>query len=82
MRVKILQPILAETASQIVNKASEFPETILIKKDHWEVDAKSLLGLLAIALKPNQEIELEVHNSNESEEAIEALLSTGLFQKV
>lgn len=82
MRVKILQPILAETASQIVNKASEFPETILIKKDHWEVDAKSLLGLLAIALKPNQEIELEVHNSNQPEEAIEALLSTGLFQKV
>ncbi|MCL7748278.1 HPr family phosphocarrier protein [Halalkalibacter alkaliphilus] len=81
MRVKVLQPIVAETASQIVNKASEFPETILIKKDHWEIDAKSLLGLLAISLQPNQEIELEVHDSSQTE-GIDALLSTGFFKKI
>ncbi|WP_332629454.1 HPr family phosphocarrier protein [Halalkalibacter flavus] len=81
MRVKVLQPIVAETASQIVNKASEFPETILIKKDHWEIDAKSLLGLLAISLQPNQEIELKVHDSSKTE-GIEALLSTGFFKKI
>jgi phosphocarrier protein len=81
MRVKVLQPIVAETASQIVNKASEFPETILIKKDHWEIDAKSLLGLLAISLQPNQEIELKVQDSSKTE-GIEALLSTGFFKKI
>ncbi|MDT8859750.1 HPr family phosphocarrier protein [Alkalihalobacillus sp. MEB130] len=81
MRVKVLQPIYAKTASQLVNKASQYPETILIKKDHWEIDAKSLLGLIAISLQPDQEIELTVCDST-STDGLNALLSTGLFEKV
>ncbi|GAE25510.1 hypothetical protein JCM9140_1508 [Halalkalibacter wakoensis JCM 9140] len=81
MRVKVLEPIYAESASVLVNKASEFSETILIKKGHWEIDAKSLLGLIAISLKPNQEIELTVSDSH-STAGIEALLSTGYFEKI
>lgn len=80
MRVKVLKPIFGEEASRLVNKASEFPETILIKKDHWVIDAKSLLGLLAISLQPNQEVEIEVRD-NQNQEAIESLLTIGLFEK-
>ncbi|GAE34862.1 HPr family phosphocarrier protein [Halalkalibacter akibai] len=80
MKVKVLKPIFGEAASQLVNKASEFPETILIKKDHWVIDAKSLLGLLAVSLQPDQVIELEVQGSDDSA-VVEAFLSLGLFEK-
>ncbi|WP_332692569.1 HPr family phosphocarrier protein [Halalkalibacter lacteus] len=81
MNVKVLKPIFAESASALVNTASEFPETILIKKDHWVIDAKSLLGLLAISLQPDQEVEIDIQNGSNNE-AVEALLSLGLFEKV
>ncbi|MFC0560314.1 HPr family phosphocarrier protein [Halalkalibacter alkalisediminis] len=81
MRVKVLQPIFGEAASRLVNKASEYPETILIRKAHWVVDAKSLLGLLAISLQPEQEIEFEVRGSK-SQEGVESIVNLGLFEKV
>jgi phosphocarrier protein len=81
MKVKVLQPIFGEAASQLVHKASEYPETILIKKDHWIIDAKSLLGLIAISLQPNQVIDFEVQDSDNLE-GVEALLDIGLFEKV
>ncbi|MFC0472446.1 HPr family phosphocarrier protein [Halalkalibacter kiskunsagensis] len=80
MKVKVLTPIFAESASRLVNKASEYPETILLKKDHWVIDAKSLLGLLAISLQPGQEVEIEIQNGNNTE-VIEALLNLELFEK-
>jgi phosphocarrier protein len=79
MNVKVLKPIFAESASALVNTASEFSETVLIKKDHWVIDAKSLLGLLAISLQPGQEVEIDTQNSSQVEDA---LLSLGLFEKV
>ncbi|MFC0562296.1 HPr family phosphocarrier protein [Halalkalibacter alkalisediminis] len=81
MRVRVLKPIFGDDASRLVNKASEYPETILIRKDHWVIDAKSLLGLLAISLQPNQEVEFEVRDS-QSQEGLESLLTIGLFEKI
>lgn len=81
MRVKVLKPIFGETATKLVNTASTYPETILIKKDHWVIDAKSLLGLLAISLQPEHEVELEVRDS-ENTEPLEALLEIGIFEKL
>ncbi|WP_096153542.1 MULTISPECIES: HPr family phosphocarrier protein [Bacillus] len=78
MVVTVLKPIFAESASSVVNTTSAYPGTILFKKEHWVVDAKSLLGLLALALQPGQEVEI---SSDEGEEVLEALLGLGLFEK-
>lgn len=78
MKVSVLKPVFAETASQLVNTAGGFPETILLKKEHWVVDAKSLLGVLAIGLQPGDELEI---TGLESEDAEHAILNLGLFEK-
>lgn len=78
MIVKVTKPVFAELASQLVNKTNEFPGTILLKKEHWVVDAKSLLGILALSLQPGQEVELV---SEENPEAIDAILALDFFEK-
>ncbi len=80
MKVKVLRPIFAESASKLVNAVSKYEETVLIKKDHWVVDAKSLLGILAIALQPDQEIEISV--STQNEQVVNELVELGLVAKV
>jgi phosphocarrier protein HPr len=79
MKVKVLKPVFAESASLVVNKASQFEETILFKKEHWVVDAKSLLGVLALSLQPDQTVEIIVQDTD-NEEVYAALLNTGLFE--
>ena len=81
MKVKVLKPVFAETASQLVNTASRFPEMILLKKEHWVVDAKSLLGVLALSLQPGQSLEVNVENGTQTN-IKEAFLSLGLFEEV
>lgn len=80
MEVKIIQPIFAESASQLVNTASLYPDTILLKKDHWAVDAKSLLGVIALSLQPGDVIQINLPDGDKSD-VHEALLHTGLFEK-
>lgn len=80
MKLKVLKPIFAETASHLVNTASRFEETILLKKEHWVVDAKSLLGVLALSLQPGQTLELDSKGGNSSD-VIAAFLSLGLFDE-
>ncbi|TCT25655.1 phosphocarrier protein [Melghiribacillus thermohalophilus] len=79
MTFKVVKPVFADHASQFVNTMGQFTETILIKKDHWVVDAKSLLGLLAVGLKPGDQVEFEI--SPDSSEVKEAILQTGLFEE-
>jgi phosphocarrier protein HPr len=81
MKVKVLKPVFAESASLVVNKASQFEETILFKKEHWVVDAKSLLGVLALSLQPDQTVEIIVKDTN-NEEVYAALLNIGLFENL
>ncbi|WP_078545912.1 HPr family phosphocarrier protein [Litchfieldia alkalitelluris] len=78
MVVNVLKPIFAEAASKLVNTTSQFPGTVLIKKEHWVVDAKSLLGVLALSLQPGQEVEL---TSDAGEEVFQALLDLNIFEK-
>ncbi|QOY36270.1 HPr family phosphocarrier protein [Anaerobacillus isosaccharinicus] len=79
MKVKVLTPIFAEAASKLVNATSKHPNTILIKKDHWVVDAKSLLGVLAIALQPGQIIEFSMET--EDKELLAELKQLELFEE-
>ena len=78
MHVTVQKPIFAEAASKLVNTANQYPGTVLLMKEHWVVDAKSLLGVLALSLQPGQEVEI---TSDEGEEVIGALLELGLFEK-
>ncbi|MFA9557137.1 HPr family phosphocarrier protein [Evansella sp. AB-rgal1] len=80
MNLTVLKPIFAESASKFVNTASKYPATILIKKDHWVIDAKSLLGVLALSLQPDQVVEISF--DGEVEEAfINDLVELGLFKR-
>jgi phosphocarrier protein HPr len=78
MKLKVIEPIFAEAANQLVNNTNQFESKILLKKDHWVIDAKSLLGILALSLQPGQEVEIET----EDDKVIESLLELGLFEKI
>ncbi|QFT89585.1 PTS HPr component phosphorylation site [Bacillus sp. THAF10] len=78
MVLTVLKPIFAESASNLVNTISSYSGTVLFKKEHWVVDAKSLLGVLALALQPGQVVEV---TSDDGEEVFEAILALGYFEK-
>lgn len=80
MLLKVKKPIFAESASFFVNKASQYEGKVLIKKDHWIIDAKSLLGILALSLQPGQQIELDFEGETD-EKFIADLIEAGLFDK-
>ena len=80
MKVKVLKPIFADSASQLVNTVGNHKETVLLKKGHWVVDAKSILGVLALSLQPGQEVEVTLSNG-ENQKLMDDLLATGLFEK-
>lgn len=81
MKVKVLKPVFADVANQLVHSAGKFQETILIKKDHWVVDAKSMLGVLAISLQPGQEVEISVP-VGDTDQITSELIATGIFEKL
>ncbi|WP_026689137.1 HPr family phosphocarrier protein [Alteribacter aurantiacus] len=80
MKLVVNKPIFAESASTLVNHASQFSSTILVKKDHWVVDAKSLLGVLALSLQPGQVVEFDVQGDDEKA-FIDELVATEYFSK-
>ncbi|MDG5786490.1 HPr family phosphocarrier protein [Evansella sp. AB-P1] len=80
MKLTVQKPIFADAASKFVNTASKYSSTILLKKDHWVIDAKSLLGVLALSLQPGQEVEFTFDGEVE-EGFINDLVESGLFQK-
>ncbi|MCD8511127.1 MAG: HPr family phosphocarrier protein [Bacillus sp. (in: Bacteria)] len=79
MILTVQKPIFAESASKLVNSAGNYSSTILIKKDHWVVDAKSLLGVLALALQPGEQV--EINAEGDAEEFITEIVNSGLFSK-
>lgn len=81
MELKVVKPIFAETASIFVNRMSAYEGTVLVKKDHWVVDAKSLLGVLALSLQPGDEITLDF-SAGEDQEAVKFFEDKGLFKKI
>lgn len=80
MNLTVKKPIFAESASFVVNRASQISGKVLIKKEHWVIDAKSLLGLLALSLQPGQEVELEFEDDPD-EQFVQELKEAGLFEK-
>ncbi|SDY49545.1 phosphocarrier protein [Evansella caseinilytica] len=80
MKLTVQKPIFAESASKFVNTASKYSATIVLKKDHWVVDAKSLLGVLALSLQPGQEVEISIDGEG-GEAFADEVVALGLFTK-
>ena len=80
MKLTAARPLFGETASLFVNEAAKYEERILVKKEHWVVDGKSLLGLLALALQPGDEVELEAEGQDLNPQFVETLKKEGLFK--
>jgi phosphotransferase system HPr (HPr) family protein len=59
----VKKPIFAQAACLLVNTASLFSEDIFLSKDHQTVDAKSLLGVLSLALERGQCVSLMASHS-------------------
>ena len=78
MQLTVNAPIFGDNASNITEVAGKYPGKVLIKKDHWVVDAKSLLGLLALALQPGNTVEVELEGDVDKK-VLDELVETGLF---
>lgn len=62
----------ARPASLFIQKANSFQSTIKITKGEKVVDAKSLLGLMSLAVKQNEQITLQAEGED-AKEAVESL---------
>ncbi len=57
----------ARPATQFVNTAKQFASTIEIIKGEKKADGKSILGVMAMAVKHNETIELVANGPDEQE---------------
>ncbi|MGN1206026.1 MAG: HPr family phosphocarrier protein [Eubacterium sp.] len=56
----------ARLIAMLVQLASQFKSKINIKKDDKMVNAKSIMGMMAIGLTPGQSIEVNIEGEDES----------------
>ena len=66
-------------ASMIVRKAAEFEADFLIRKDGYEINGKSIIGVMTLAAEQGAHLELVFDGSDEeaAAQAMEALFETG-----
>lgn len=57
----------ARIATEFVQKASSFNSRINIMKNGKSVAGKSIMGVMALAIKKGEQITLSVHGSDEQE---------------
>ncbi len=69
----------ARAAAQLVHTASRFPCRIAIVDGDDEINAKSILGLLALGLEPGREVSVRCDGDGEAEamKALELLFADG-----
>lgn len=63
----------ARAAAKFVNQASLFESTIMLKREHREVNGKSIMGVMMLAAAKGSEIELLIDGSDEKQ-AMQSLL--------
>ncbi|WP_062050121.1 HPr family phosphocarrier protein [Bacillus sp. JCM 19034] len=63
----------ARPAALFVQEANRFSSDVFIIKDTKKVSAKSIMGLMSLAISPETELTLHVDGQDE-EEALEALV--------
>ena len=67
----------ARAAMKLVNLASRYQSNIFIYYQHREVDAKSIMNVMVLAVPCGSTIELTIsgHDENEAMQAIEKLIA-------
>lgn len=63
----------ARPAAQFVQEANRFSSDIFLEKDGKRVNAKSIMGLMSVAVGPGEDITLQAKGSDE-ENALESLV--------
>lgn len=74
VEVKLKTGLQARPAALFVQEANRFSSEVFVEKDGKKVNAKSIMGLMSLAVSTGAVITLIVNGSDE-EEAIEALAS-------
>ena len=72
MSVENTSAIGAKMAQEIVQKASEYEADMTLRYENKEVDLKSILGIMSLAVLEGAKIEIEAKGPD-ANEAIEAL---------
>ena len=71
-------------ASMIVREAARFDADFYIKKDGYEINGKSIIGVMTLAAEQGATLELQFEGSDEAEaaDALEALFENGFGEPV
>ncbi|UOQ45862.1 HPr family phosphocarrier protein [Halobacillus salinarum] len=74
LKVELDTGLQARPAAQFVQQANLFSADIFIEKDEKRVNAKSIMGLMSLAIGHGEEI-LLIADGNDEEKALEELTS-------
>lgn len=74
VKVKLKTGLQARPAALFVQEANRFSSDIFLEKDGKKVNAKSIMGLMSLAISSGSEVGLIANGSDEAE-AIEALIA-------
>ncbi|AGK55604.1 HPr family phosphocarrier protein [Bacillus sp. 1NLA3E] len=74
VKVRLKTGLQARPAALFVQEANRFSADIFLEKDGKKVNAKSIMGLMSLAISSGSEVALIANGSDETE-AIEALIS-------
>jgi len=72
VEVKLNTGLQARSAAQFVQEASRYSSDVFIEKDGRKVNAKSIMGLMSLAIGPGASIKL-LAEGNDEEEALDTL---------
>jgi len=70
--VSLSSGLQARPAAQFVQEANRFGSDIFLEKEGKRVNAKSIMGLMSVAVGPGEDITLQA-KGNDEEDALEAL---------
>lgn len=74
VKIELDSGLQARPAAYFVQEANRFDSHIFLENDHKKVNAKSIMGLMSLALTKGEEIKLIIEGEDE-EEAMEFLTS-------
>lgn len=72
VEVKLKTGLQARPAAKFVQEATRFSAEIFIEKDSKKVNAKSIMGIMSLAVTPGSTIKIIADGSDE-QQALEAL---------
>lgn len=72
IEVKLKTGLQARPAAKFVQEATRFSAEIFIEKDSKKVNAKSIMGIMSLAVTPGSTIKIIADGSDE-QQALEAL---------